>query len=472
MGTLALKGFFLNAPQKSRSTVVDKTKNSASMRVESQSGSPLPNPFSSALGSTMKMIRYALAGLLLSLSSTSALAGQTWWIDDSGGAGIDFTDIQPAINAASAGDLLIVHPGTYSGFNLGKNLTIMGFNVNHTSVVNGTVTIANLTSPGRAVLTGLRLKAMNLNSNGAPVILDSIRINPAFAGTGVVTINNCFDVRMYQCNVTAPMGTAVAGSNGVEAVNSRLEVVDSYLAGAEGFYVGCSGDAGDGGSALWASNNSIISVFQTTCDGGPGGQTDGFCEWSDPYGGDGGDGIYLRGGSRAVIAGDATDTIMFGWEGWGDSFPIFTDGARGYGMALAGGSIARYSGVNMTSTLIQAGSLATLAVPADPYLERTGTLQAGRKQTFWIYGTPGDQVTFYLGRSPLVTIDGTQEMDNLVTHERAYTLGAIPATGRLKYEFTVPTFFPDGFSFYSQAEVTTSSGSRLTNSIPIVLRYL
>lgn len=414
----------------------------------------------------------ALAGLLISLSASPALAGQTWWIDDSGGPGIDFTEIQPAIDAAGGGDLLVVHPGTYAGFTLSKNVTILGFEASDTSVVNGPVTISGLPGPTRAVLTGLRLNSLNLSSNNGPVILDSLTLEPSSAGTGVVTINNCFDVRMYQCEVDAPTSSMQTGSNAVQVVNSRFEVVDSNLTGAKGFSVDCFGDAGDGGTALWCSNNSIISVFQTSCTGGAGGDTEYFCEWSDPYAGDGGDGVYLRGGSRAVIAGEDSDKIMFGWQGFGDEFPVFTDGWPGDGLSLAGGSAARYSGVDMTTLEVQAGSTTTLAVPADPFLERTGTLQAGRKQTFWIYGTPGDLVTFYLGRSPIVAIDNTQEMDSLVTHDRSYNLGAIPATGRLKFEFTIPTFFPDGFSFFAQAEVATASGALLTNSLPIVLRYL
>jgi hypothetical protein len=420
----------------------------------------------------MKTTQLALAGLLISLCPSSALAGQTWWIDDGGGAGIDFTDIQPAIDAASGGDILIIHPGSYSGFNLGKNLTLLGSEASDTSVVTGHVTISGLPGPTRAVLTGLRLQTLDVISNNGPVILDSLKLTPSTAGTGVVKVSNCSDVRMYQCTVTGPYSQMQQGSNAVEVVASRFEVVDSILRGANGTQVGCDGTGGNGGTALWCATGSIISAFQSNCYGGAGGDTEQFCEWTDPLGGDGGDGMFLRGGSTGVIAGSNMTRIEHGREGYGDTFPTFNDGYPGHGLSLAGGSTVRYSGVNVTTTQAQPGSTITLGVPADPFLERTGTLQAGRKQTFWINGTPGDQVTFFLGRSPIVAVDGAQEMDNLVTHERAYNLGAIPATGRLKFEFTIPTFFPTAFSFFSQAEVTTASGSRLTNSLPIVLRYL
>jgi hypothetical protein len=51
----------------------------------------------------------------------------TWVVDDSGGPGVDFTDIPPAVAGATDGDVLLVAPGTYSHFVLtGKSLRILG----------------------------------------------------------------------------------------------------------------------------------------------------------------------------------------------------------------------------------------------------------------------------------------------------------------------------------------------------------
>jgi pectin methylesterase-like acyl-CoA thioesterase len=52
-----------------------------------------------------------LAVLLLACAGTAA--GATWVVDDDGGAGVDYTTIQAAVNAAAAGDTIEVRSGTY-----------------------------------------------------------------------------------------------------------------------------------------------------------------------------------------------------------------------------------------------------------------------------------------------------------------------------------------------------------------------
>src|SRR5262245_45261380 len=96
--------------------------------------------------------------LPLFLAWSPALAqGKVWVVDDSGGPGVDFTDLPPAIAAASSGDVLLLRSGTYSKPVLAKGLTLQadqgaavtvaGLQVE--SVPEGErVTISGLTSPG------------------------------------------------------------------------------------------------------------------------------------------------------------------------------------------------------------------------------------------------------------------------------------------------------------------------------------
>lgn len=48
-------------------------------------------------------------------------------MDDDGGAGVDFTELQTAIDAAGDGDTLLIHPGSYSSATIDNQaLTLVG----------------------------------------------------------------------------------------------------------------------------------------------------------------------------------------------------------------------------------------------------------------------------------------------------------------------------------------------------------
>ena len=60
----------------------------------------------------------------LGLVVGSALSAQSVLVvDDDGGAGVAFTDLQPAIDAASSGDTLLIKAGVYG---VGSTTTISG----------------------------------------------------------------------------------------------------------------------------------------------------------------------------------------------------------------------------------------------------------------------------------------------------------------------------------------------------------
>jgi parallel beta-helix repeat protein len=64
--------------------------------------------------------------VLLACAGTAAGA-TTWVVDDDGGAGVDYTTIQAAVDAASAGDTIEVRGGTYiENVDVDKRLTLIG----------------------------------------------------------------------------------------------------------------------------------------------------------------------------------------------------------------------------------------------------------------------------------------------------------------------------------------------------------
>ncbi len=68
------------------------------------------------------------AGVLavLVLACAGAAAGATWVVDADGGAGVNYTTIQAAVNAASDGDTIEVRGGRYEGAQKNqKNVTVI-----------------------------------------------------------------------------------------------------------------------------------------------------------------------------------------------------------------------------------------------------------------------------------------------------------------------------------------------------------
>jgi parallel beta-helix repeat protein len=68
-----------------------------------------------------------MALVVLVLACAGTAAGATWVVDDEGGAGVDYTTIQAAVNAAAAGDTIEVRSGTYDeNVDVKKQLTLRG----------------------------------------------------------------------------------------------------------------------------------------------------------------------------------------------------------------------------------------------------------------------------------------------------------------------------------------------------------
>src|SRR5262245_16335265 len=98
----------------------------------------------------------ALSTSLLSLLLASSAAAQSVFVvAPAPGPGVYATDIQPAIDAAANGDVVLVKPGAYSTFTItGKGVSVIadtGANV----VVNGLVFVSNVGASQFALIQGL-----------------------------------------------------------------------------------------------------------------------------------------------------------------------------------------------------------------------------------------------------------------------------------------------------------------------------
>src|SRR5262245_8219867 len=90
---------------------------------------------------------------MVALSSTLAL-GKTWYV---GGPGADVDEIQPAIDAAQSGDLILVREGTYVPFTLTKGVIIRGDIFFTVSGPPDVVIVKDLPAFERAGISGMEL---------------------------------------------------------------------------------------------------------------------------------------------------------------------------------------------------------------------------------------------------------------------------------------------------------------------------
>jgi outer membrane protein assembly factor BamB len=255
-----------------------------------------------------------------------------------------YSTIQSAIDAASAGDTVIIYPGTYSGdgnYNItfsGKAVNVRSIDPNDASTVESTVIDCNML--GRAfsidasvVVDGLTITNGNTGiyiSAGAPLIRNcNIRDNnTANNGGGIYCSSSSATVTIIDSNISgnssANLGGGIYCSSGVAVVINNCKIVNNHAIRGGGLYVysltadrlliagniasGTTSANGGGiyvsGSILGLSNSIIAGNFSQTNGGGlylsshP--STVKGCTFASNAAGGLGGGIYLSGGLSAV----------------------------------------------------------------------------------------------------------------------------------------------------------------------------
>jgi len=203
-----------------------------------QSRDPFPTVMSNPTHALVPTapVRSTSCSLLLAAAIALAAApgvaqGRTWIVDGSNGAGTNFTDLPPAVNAAANGDQILVRAGSYTPASTGKALTILG--QPGASFGNGMFEVTGLPAGRDFVLAGFFTSSIvkpqvRVRDCAGRVLLDRVRLQP-FSGQitfgPAVQVENCALVTIAQCEATAHPA--------LRASNSTVHVVATDLTGGD-----------------------------------------------------------------------------------------------------------------------------------------------------------------------------------------------------------------------------------------------
>ncbi len=256
-----------------------------------------------------------LVGLALALCLLAGpVAADLIEVDMNGGA--DFGQITLAVAAAAEGDVILVQPGTYAGFDVdGKSLTIAGLGATASHVqVLGTTTVRNIAA-GQSVLID------NVSLRGTPGAIDP-RTGTALvieSSDGTVRIQGCFTAGGQLGSPFDDGGPSDGGTNGGPSapavkVDCSHDVVFVATGGEGALGPGAPGEPGGIGGPGLRLSESTVALIDGGFAGGFGGGADQF---GVEVGGRGGYGVELI--RHSTLYGQGTRILggTGGWSGFG-----------------------------------------------------------------------------------------------------------------------------------------------------------
>jgi len=385
---------------------------------------------------------------LLVLAPAALAQSKVWTV---GGAQPHFTDVQSAIDAASAGDTLLVRAGSYNGILLdGKALSIAA-DSGTLVVLQGQSEIRNLPAATSTQFVGLQFIGLGGSATTTAGVFahdnaGSLRFSActirggngkngagATAGREAARISRCEDVALIGVTLRGGDGGGGAGGRsggvGLYSRDTLLALYDCSLAGGNG------GDdafdhAADGGPGGHGYESPDASMFASGSSFAGGNGGNGGEEQTDPFGGgcvhagaggNGGHGLSL--GSQPPAAQAPHAQLQAGSRQGG------AGGIGGQGYACPSGP----NGVPGVAIQLLAGSAATSPTPARSLL----ALNPARESSsvpLTIRGVPGDRVwmlqslqTHHSGATPF---EGRQLVSGGIV-SRSSMLGVLPASGQL-----------------------------------------
>jgi hypothetical protein len=369
-----------------------------------------------------------------------------------------FTAIQPAIDAATDADVVLVKAGTYPGFAVfAKGVTITA-DLGHVVDVNGTISIAYLAATQTVVVRGLKITAlftpgtftpppMLVNDAGAVwfedcTIIDA-NLGPTFSGFQGhgVAIDNCASVVFTRCSITGSTGS-VAG-DGLHCVSSTVSVHDCTVRGPD---VWTLVQPIAGGHALTLNGGALFASGATFIGGKGSPGTVLHTPGLPPIchnGGAGGHGIVFSGASPSAHLVACT----------------ITPGAGGDAQTQYGCT----AGAPGQPTVVNAGSVNALTGSARHYAA-SGPIRGGQPASLVFQGPAGEAVWVAWWTGPAhVLLPATSGPLLVGGPANLVPIGTMPPVGALSVLVLVPEPPPGlaALTFFSQAGFVTGTSAVL-----------
>lgn len=290
---------------------------------------------------------------ILALLAAPAGAQQVLVVAPSPGPGVFATAIQPAVDAAADGDVILVKTGSYAGFLItAKSLTVAA-DAGATVAIASQVSVFGLAAGQRVALRGLQIRlplpdtsstsgvaAATATNSAGPIWFEECAIEGggAYAKTpwpASLAIFGCASVALERCFVRGGLRWTSGlswGAVGLNTTNSNVYVHDSAILGGDAPPFALSQFHPAGGEGIHNAGG-FLYLSGSLVSGGRGGDV----SQAGSAGGDGGDGIVAQGVTVAL------DTFFLGGAG-GSGGPGAAAGAVGSPGVVIGGSFAALPG--------------------------------------------------------------------------------------------------------------------------------
>ncbi|MEM7305293.1 MAG: hypothetical protein AAF682_01420 [Planctomycetota bacterium] len=366
-----------------------------------------------------------------------------------------FPDIQPAIDAAMPGDVLLIEPGLYSEFVLNKSLRLYGqpgATVQGLSTAAAPVTVTGIAADEHAMIAGLSIGPSAVSCLFASCPSAEIVGN---AGTIVLQELDAVGVRLDQnalvvMTATRSEGFGSAGPGyGVSVATTELWLVGCELEGggaSSTFY-----DTTASGPGLIAEDAAVY-VAESTVRGGDGGTIVGSCFGGPTFVGlSGSPGIEAGGGSFVKVVSGPGQTITGGSGGFTSSG---CPGAGAPGVRLTGtaqllavDSIAIAGGLDYGSAVpkppveVNDAAASVQTALTYPLLSAPTSTSPGATVALNASGNPGASLVLFAALSPssLLLIPGVDGA-TLLDPSQAVAFGAVPLSvmGSASFPLALP----------------------------------